>query len=241
MGLRAQIAKLLDEGVSLAEIARRLGVAGPTVAYHAGRLAAADAAGPLVPRQPEAGPPARREVETRQRVRQLLSRGLSRGQIARRLGLSKSTVSYHARRLGAPVDARGARRYDWAAVQEHYDAGHSVRECQARFGFSRQTWNAAVKRGAVVARPHGLPLGELLVAGVYRGRGNLKRRLIAAGVKREVCERCGIDEWRGQPLAMALHHINGDRHDNRLANLELLCPNCHSQTSNYAGRKAVVA
>jgi 5-methylcytosine-specific restriction endonuclease McrA len=35
---------------------------------------------------------------------------------------------------------------------------------------------------------------------------------------------------------VALHHINGDRLDNRLENLQLLCPNCHSQTSTYSGR-----
>lgn len=50
------------------------------------------------------------------------------------------------------------------------------------------------------------------------------------------CEKCGLDEWRGSPLSLALHHVNGDRHDNRLANLQLLCPNCHSQTDNFAGR-----
>jgi hypothetical protein len=165
-----------------------------------------------------------------------MAAGLSRGDIARRLGLSKSTVSYHARRLGHGVDPRGARRYDWAAVQTYYDAGHSVRQCQARFGFSRQTWTAAVRRGALKARPHGLPLDELLVAGVYRGRFNVKERLLRSGVKAAACELCGLQEWRGRPLAMALHHVNGDRLDNRLENLELLCPNCHSQTGNFAGR-----
>jgi hypothetical protein len=26
-----------------------------------------------------------------------------------------------------------------------------------------------------------------------------------------------------------LHHVNGDRDDNRVANLLILCPNCHAQ------------
>ena len=39
---------------------------------------------------------------------------------------------------------------------------------------------------------------------------------------------------------MALHHINGDRLDNRLENLTLLCPNCHAQTPNFSGRNRKV-
>jgi hypothetical protein len=33
-----------------------------------------------------------------------------------------------------------------------------------------------------------------------------------------------------------LHHVNGDKRDNRLANLALLCPNCHSQTETWGRR-----
>ncbi|HWF50270.1 MAG TPA: HNH endonuclease [Solirubrobacteraceae bacterium] len=51
-----------------------------------------------------------------------------------------------------------------------------------------------------------------------------------------MCERCGLIDWQGDPLTLALHHINGERHDNRLENLMLLCPNCHSRTDTYAGR-----
>lgn len=47
------------------------------------------------------------------------------------------------------------------------------------------------------------------------------------------CENCGITEWLGQPINLEIHHINGDRTDNRLENLQLLCPNCHSYTSNF--------
>jgi hypothetical protein len=129
-----------------------------------------------------------------------------------------------------------ARRYDWAAVQRYYEQGHSVAQCQAHFGFGKQAWNNAVRRGDVLARPKATPLGDLLVAGVRRGRWNLKRRLIEAGLKEDACEECGVREWRGRPLTLALHHVNGIGHDNRLENLALLCPNCHSQTENFGGR-----
>ncbi|MGH2946359.1 MAG: helix-turn-helix domain-containing protein [Solirubrobacteraceae bacterium] len=175
-------------------------------------------------------------MSTRLAVAALLAQGLSGGQIARELGIARSTVAYHFRRLGRPIDERAGRRYDWHEVQRFYDDGHSVRECQERFGFSRATWNEARRRGAVVARPMALPLDELLVDGARRGRRNLKVRILAAGLKPNECEICGIREWLGRPLGLALHHINGDGHDNRLQNLQLLCPNCHSQTENFGTR-----
>jgi DNA-binding transcriptional ArsR family regulator len=178
----------------------------------------------------------RRIVETRVLVSRMLAQGMSRGEIAAALSMSKSTVSYHARRIGHPVDERGARRYDWSAIQRYYDDGHSVADCVAHFGFSRQTWSAAVQRGAIVPRAWVLPLERLLVADTYRCRHNVKSRLIRARVKQNCCEECGLTQWRGRPLSMSLHHINGDGRDNRLPNLQLLCPNCHSQTENFAGR-----
>jgi biotin operon repressor len=173
---------------------------------------------------------------TRDQVQAFNARGLSGNAIARELGLSKSTVAYHLRRLGEPVDERCNRRYDWQAVQRYYDLGHSVSECVARFGFSRATFHDAARRGALVPRPQAMPLRLLLVNGSSRGRPNIKNRLVREGLKAGHCELCGLVEWLGRPLSLCLHHVNGDGLDNRLENLQLLCPNCHSQTENFGGR-----
>lgn len=167
----------------------------------------------------------------------LRDKGWSQARIAAQLGLTKSTVAYHFRTLGSPPDARFARRYDWAAVQAAYDEGLGMRECAARFGFSAATWFQAITRGDIRPRPRARPLEELLVAErPQTSRSHLKQRLIDAGIKENRCEACGITDWLGEPLNMALHHINGIGKDNRLENLRILCPNCHAQTPNYGGR-----
>ena len=169
-------------------------------------------------------------------MRVLLEQGLSGAAIARELGISKATVSYHKRRLGHDIDTRCNRRYDWEAVQRFYDEGHSITECQEHFGFARKTFMDAAARGAIQTRPQGAPLALYLVAGRAVNRCHLKGRLLAEGLKENRCECCGITDWRGAPLAMALHHANGDGLDNRIENLVMLCPNCHAQTPNFSGR-----
>jgi HNH endonuclease len=88
----------------------------------------------------------------------------------------------------------------------------------------------------VIPRPQAMPIDEVLAAGRERNRTHVKLRLLSAGIKESRCEECGISEWLEEPLSMTLHHVNGDGDDNRLENLLLLCPNCHSQTPNFAGR-----
>lgn len=65
---------------------------------------------------------------------------------------------------------------------------------------------------------------------------SLTRRLLAMGWSYR-CNWCEISEWRGTRLVLHLDHINGVSNDNRLENLRLLCPNCHSQTETYGNRR----
>ncbi|MGW7424851.1 HNH endonuclease signature motif containing protein [Streptomyces sp. NPDC054813] len=64
----------------------------------------------------------------------------------------------------------------------------------------------------------------------------LKRAMSKVGVE-ERCALCGIAAvWLGEPLPLEVDHIDGDWRNNRVENLRLLCPNCHSTTDNYRGR-----
>jgi 5-methylcytosine-specific restriction endonuclease McrA len=81
-------------------------------------------------------------------------------------------------------------------------------------------------------------LDEILIKD-YAGKvcsTNLKARLLKFGLLTYLCAECGICEWRGKPVTLQLDHVNGEHSDNRISNLRLLCPNCHSQTPTFAGR-----
>lgn len=82
------------------------------------------------------------------------------------------------------------------------------------------------------------PLDEILVRGSTYSRGKLKQRLFEAGVKERVCEMCGQDEnWRGRRIALILDHVNGVPDDNRIENLQIVCPNCAATLDTHCGRK----
>jgi len=64
---------------------------------------------------------------------------------------------------------------------------------------------------------------------------SLKPHLIELRGKQ--CEECGLREWRGNIIPLEIHHIDGNRTNNTLDNLQLLCLNCHYQTDNFRNRK----
>lgn len=64
----------------------------------------------------------------------------------------------------------------------------------------------------------------------------LKLKLLSKGIFDRKCSSCGNVTLLGQPIPLELDHIDGNRYDNQLANLKLLCPNCHALTPTYRGK-----
>jgi len=72
----------------------------------------------------------------------------------------------------------------------------------------------------------------------YNNNLVMKNRLINTFHFEYACAKCGNAGFHnGGEITLALHHIDGNSFNNAINNLELLCPNCHSQTMNYCRRK----
>lgn len=129
------------------------------------------------------------------------------------------------------------KHYDWDEIQLYYDSGKTYRDCLKKFGCTTGAWQKAMLRGDIKTRSLLIPLPEVLVENSTYHRGNLKNRLIKYGLLENKCSicKCGPDH-NGLPLTLVIDHINGIHNDNRIENLRILCPNCHSQTDTFAGR-----
>jgi hypothetical protein len=92
-------------------------------------------------------------------------------------------------------------------------------------------WN----KGLFIPRK-AIPLSQILKRGSKYQSYKLKRRLFATKIKKIECEQCGwAKKTADGRIPLELDHVNGDRNDNRLVNLRILCPNCHSLQPTHRG------
>lgn len=98
--------------------------------------------------------------------------------------------------------------------------------------FTGQGWLKGGKNNSYPAVPLDIVLRQKSTYQSYK----LKKRLLAEGYFERKCYRCNRTEWEGEPIPIQLHHIDGDRTNNEITNLTLLCPNCHALTPNFAAK-----
>lgn len=113
-----------------------------------------------------------------------------------------------------------------------------IKKYAKEFGFDTshfrgKAWNRGL-RG--IGKPR-RSLDKIMVKGSIYQSHLLKNRLFKEGIKNPICELCSWAKKSADGrLPLELDHVNGDRHDNRLENLRILCPNCHSLQPTHRGR-----
>lgn len=97
--------------------------------------------------------------------------------------------------------------------------------------FTGQSWS----KGRTFAPKR--PIEDYLSNKCLTQSDRLRKRLIKENILPHLCDNCNLTEWLNNPIPLELHHIDGNRQNNNLSNLKLLCPNCHTLTDNYRGKK----
>lgn len=78
------------------------------------------------------------------------------------------------------------------------------------------------------------PTAQLCLPDIEYSSSRLKERLWREGLLLRMCALCGLGElWQGKFLCLHMDHIDGNRKNNTLENLRILCPNCHQQTETH--------
>lgn len=102
--------------------------------------------------------------------------------------------------------------------------------------FTGMGWNIGLQFVPKAA----IPLSEILKRKSDFQSHKLKNRLFKERLKLPICEMCGWNKKsQDGRIPVELDHINGDKFDNRIENLRILCPNCHSLQPTHRGLNRV--
>lgn len=78
-----------------------------------------------------------------------------------------------------------------------------------------------------------IPIETYLTNAVKITSYKLKNKLFEEGIFERKCMKCKNILWLNEPIPLELHHKDGNKNNNQIDNLEILCPNCHCFTDTY--------
>lgn len=78
---------------------------------------------------------------------------------------------------------------------------------------------------------------EKIISGTFDNLSVTLKREQILHEQNQLCNICKCEQlWNNMKLKFQLDHISGDRKDESRTNLQMICPNCHSQTDTYGGK-----
>ena len=174
--------------------------------------------------------------QKRIRLEGYITAGLSEMEMSRREGKSRSSTRHWINKFGLQT---GRERLPISERSDLYEQARTLR--WTGLSYAKIASKLGLGFDAVVDHVNDIPVDA---------RSNNGRRVTDSSMlksKRAVrdyilrtreykCETCGIVEWQGTALRLEVHHVDGNSSNNSDSNLQLVCPNCHSQTPNYQSK-----
>ena len=145
---------------------------------------------------------------TRQEIEQFVKESASYAQLAQKCGYAKQSGS----------SAKEVRKMIW---QLNLDISH----------FTGQGWMI----GQTYDSERYIPFEEYIKGNSVQ-TNKLRKKLLKEGLKEHICECCLNTMWNNVPIPLEVHHKDGNKNNNHIDNLQLLCPNCHALTDTYRGK-----
>lgn len=106
------------------------------------------------------------QTEKTKIILKFIKDGLTNAEICKIVGCNQVCISTVKARNNLPVCKKN--KYDWNKIQEYYDQGNSVTECQEMFGVCKASFKKAKKRGAF--KPRSAKEGSIIRTKKYGGR-----------------------------------------------------------------------
>jgi hypothetical protein len=145
---------------------------------------------------------------TRQEIEQFVKDSVSYAQLSQKCGYGDNS-------------GNGFRQIKQMIEQLSLDVSH----------FVGQGW----MRGRTYESDKYIPFEEY-IKGDHVQTNKIRKKLLREGLKKHICECCLNSIWNDVLIPLEVHHIDGDKDNNDIDNLQLLCPNCHALTDNYKGK-----
>lgn len=198
------------------------------------------------------------------KILELRKNGVSYNEIQKKLGCSKSTISYHCTRnnLSTPIKKI---KDDVIENIKNYSEKLTIKDVSKKFNISEST----VKKYSISkykskkdknCKNCGVKINKNTFCSslcssqyvhkeAYNDFLNYNDKYCKSNYtpknfkyffleeQHNKCDICGCEPtWMNRPLIFVIDHIDGDASNNKRENIRLICPNCDSQTETFKSK-----